>query len=181
MRLLVFFFGFFLSLSLSAQRGPVHSWVDTVDAEYLALVQEFTVRTSVESVWKAYTTGDGWEAWAAPLAVVDLKPGGTISTNYNPNGKLGDSTTNHLTIVNYVENFFITLQAQPKSEWPQFLKDDAANMYNVITFEPVGKGSTKVVSYGLGYRQTTEHANVLGYFTKANEGLLRKLITYLEQ
>jgi uncharacterized protein YndB with AHSA1/START domain len=181
MRISHIIIGLFLSLSALAQRGPITSRVDTVNEEYLTLVQEFTVNTSVENTWAAYTTSKGWEAWVAPLADVDLKPGGTIRTNYNKDGELGDSTTNYLTIVNYVENYFITLQAQERKEWPQFLKDDGPNLYNVITFEPAGKGSCRVISYGMGYKQTQEHANVLGYFIKANEGLLRKLITYLEQ
>ena len=112
---------------------------------------------------------------------MDLRPGGKIRTNYNKDGELGDSTTNYLTILNYYEGYFITIQADVKDDWPQFLKDDAPNMYNVIMFEPVDKSTTKVTSYGLGYRQTPEHANVLGYFVKANEGLLRKLIQHLER
>lgn len=181
MRISLSFLALFIASSALAQRGPVTSRIDTVDDNYLTLVQEFTVKTSLENAWNAYTTSEGWEAWVAPMAVVNLKPGGTISTNYNPNGKLGDSTTNYLTIVNYIPFYQLTLQAQVKEEWPQYLKDDADNMYNIITFEPIDKGACKVISYGVGYRQTPEHAGVLGYFTKANEGLLRKLIEYLEQ
>jgi hypothetical protein len=71
----------------------VTSKIDSTKTPELVLIQEFIVKSPIDSVWNAYTTKKGYESWAAPLAEVDLKVGGFIKSNYNKEGKIGDSTT----------------------------------------------------------------------------------------
>jgi Activator of Hsp90 ATPase homolog 1-like protein len=51
---------------------------------------ETIVPASVEQVWHAWTTQDGLKEWIAPVATIDLKVGGTISTNYDGKARIGD-------------------------------------------------------------------------------------------
>ena len=76
--------------------GPVETRVETTTAGELVVMQALTVRAPIAEVWRAYTTSAGWQAWVTPLAEVDLRVGGVIRTNYNPNGKLGDADTARL-------------------------------------------------------------------------------------
>jgi uncharacterized protein YndB with AHSA1/START domain len=131
-------------------------------------------------VWDAYTTKEGWENWSVPMAEVDLKIGGTIKTNYNPNGQIGDSKTIVTHIINYVPMRLITLQAEITENFPEFMKKEASNFYNVIYFDEVEPGRTNVKSFGIGYRNTPKYMNLMEFFIPANEGLLIKLISYLE-
>ena len=56
--------------------GPVRSEVLETEAGELVLVQEVRLRAPLEQVWAAYTTSEGWRAWVAPKARVDLRVGG---------------------------------------------------------------------------------------------------------
>jgi hypothetical protein len=82
------------------------------DAGELVLIQEISISATVEDVWAAYTTSEGWTGWAAPKAEIDLRVGGTIRTAYA--GEIGGENTNTLQIVNYVPNRLLTLRADVK-------------------------------------------------------------------
>jgi uncharacterized protein YndB with AHSA1/START domain len=147
----------------------------------LVLIQEFTVNSPIDSVWSAYTTKKGWESWAVPLAEVDLKVGGFIKTNYNKEGKIGDSTTIVTHIINYVPKTLITLQAELTDNFPEFMKKEAKDFYNVIYFDELEDGKTNVKSFGIGYKNNPKYLALMKYFIPANEKTIVNLINYLEK
>ena len=154
------------------------SRVITTEAGQLVLAQAFTVEAPVAEVWAAYTTSEGWTAWAAPKAEVDLRVGGTIKTAYM--GEVGGEHTNTLRIVNYVPERVLTLRADLSQNWPEIMKKDAENLSNVILFTDDGEGGTRVESYGIGYTDAPEYEQLMGFFIDANEKLHGVLKTYLE-
>tara|TARA_R110002012_G_scaffold56123_10_gene143736 strand:- start:14170 stop:14763 length:594 start_codon:yes stop_codon:yes gene_type:complete len=158
----------------------VLSTIDSTKTPELVLIQEFIVNSPIDSVWNAYTTKKGWESWAVPLAEVDLKVGGYIKTNYNKAGKIGDSTTIVTHIINYAPKTLITLQAEITDNFPEFMKKEAKDFYNIIYFNEIEKGKTSVKSYGIGYKNNPKYLSLLKYFIPANEKLLMNLILYLE-
>ena len=170
-----------LVFGLQAQEKRISSSIDSSRTPELVLIQEFTVKAPLEDVWKAYTTKEGWENWAVPLAQIDLRVGGSIATNYNAQGSIGDSTTILTHIINYVPNRLLTLQAEISDNFPDFMKKDAKGFYNVIYFEPGKRGKTHVRSYGIGYKNTPKYLALMNYFIPANERTLEKLIEYLEK
>lgn len=179
---LTFCITLFLSAFVSAQEKSKRV-ISTIDSTYqneLVLIQEFTVAAPIDAVWNAYTTKEGWENWSVPLAKVDFKIGGTIKTNYNPKGQIGDSTTIVTNIINYVPFQLLTLQAEITDNFPEFMKKEAKNFYNVIYFDELEAELTTVKSYGIGYRNTPKFMNLMNFFIPANEKTLEKLITYLE-
>ena len=163
---------------VSSVTAEASSHVSRTDANELILKQEMTVAAPVEAVWAAYTTTDGWTAWASPKAEVDLRVSGTIRTAYE--GEIGGSSTNTLHIVNYVPNRLLTLRAELTSNWPEVLQEDADKMSNVILFDEVGDNLTRIQSYGIGYSDAPEVRQMMGFFVKANESLFQNLRTYLE-
>ena len=181
-----------LSLSLgvvavsegSAQRadsGPdITSRVVATEAGERILIEEVQVEASVGAVWRSYTTNDGWTGWASPLAEIDLRVGGTIRTHYTIGATIGDPGTNVLHIVNYVPERVLTLQAEVGHNWPEIMKEDAQHLMNVIVFEAQGENRTRILSYGVGYRDTPAYEELLGFFVPANEGLYRNLKAFLE-
>ena len=55
--------------SLAQDAGtPISSHVRTTDANERILVQEVWLDAPVAAVWAAYTTEEGWTAWASPKA-----------------------------------------------------------------------------------------------------------------
>jgi uncharacterized protein YndB with AHSA1/START domain len=161
--------------------GSVRSEVLKTDAGELVLVQELVVNAPVARVWEAYSTSQGWMAWAAPLAEVDLRIGGEIRTHYGADAKIGDPGTNVLHIVNYVPGRVLTLQAELSERWPEVMKEDAGNLMNVIVFGAEGESETRIRSYGVGYRDLPEYDKLMEFFIPANEGLLQKLKEHLEK
>ena len=171
----------FLSSFTFGQEKRVISMIDSTKTPELVLIQEFTIKAPIDSVWNAYTTKKGWESWAVPLAEVDLKVGGFIKTNYNKEGKIRDKTTIVTHIINYVPKKLLTLQAEITDNFPEFMKEDAKNFYNVISFDELKNGETNVKSYGIGYKNNPKHLSLMKYFISANEKTLMNLINYLEK
>lgn len=163
--------------SPTAAEGPSSEVIGT-DAGELVLIQEVSVSAAVEDVWKAYTTSEGWTGWAAPRADIDLRVGGTIRTAYA--GEIGGENTNTLQIVNYVPYRLLTLRADVSDNWPEIMKKDADKLSNVILFESTGPNTTRIQSFGIGYTDSPELEQLMGFFIKANEGLLENLKAYLE-
>ncbi len=158
----------------------VTSTVDSTNKKELVLIQEFMVHVPLDSVWNAYTTKNGWENWAVAIAEVDFKIHGKIRTNYNKDGKIGDSTTINLKVVNYITKRLITLQAELTSNFPDFIKKDEKDLYNIIYFEAITTKKTKVTSYGIGYKNNLKYLSLMKFFISGNEKSYLNLITYLE-
>ena len=158
----------------------IASVIDSSETRNMVLKQSFEVRVPLDSVWNAYSTKKGWESWATPIAEIDFKVNGTIRTNYNKNGKIGDDSTITLHIINYVPKTIITLQAEITKNFPQFMQEDEKDLYNVILFEPIGPSKTKVTSYGIGYKRNEKYMSLMKFFIQGNEQSYRNLISYLE-
>lgn len=158
----------------------VISVVDSSDSGNLTLIQSFEVRAPIKNVWEAYTTSKSWEEWGVSHAEIDLKNGGVIRTQYKKEAKIGDPGTIDIQIVNYLPEKLLTLQTKSAENFPDFAQKDVANMYNVITFEKLGPERTRVVSYGIGYRNTPKYKEMLGFFIQANEETTEKMINYIE-
>ncbi len=150
--------------------------VENSDDGQLIVKETVIVGAAVEDVWRAYTTAEGYARWAAVAAEIDLRPGGTIRATYRADGDLTGEGVNTVRIVNFVPERLLTLQAEVSDNWPQVLKRDAANLYNVVLFEPLGPGKTRIISYGLGYTDSPELREMMAFFEQANRGLYQKLI-----
>ncbi|MEM8486898.1 MAG: SRPBCC domain-containing protein [Bacteroidota bacterium] len=166
--------------SMQDEQSEIVSRVDSTTAGELILTQEVVIHASLEEVWDAYTTEAGWAKWSAPLVSIDLRAGGIIRTNYNAEGTLDDETTNTLFIRNYVPYQLITLQADIAPNWPEFMKSDADNLYNVVLFESLGENKTRLVSHGMGYQNNEKYWDLMAFFIKGNEMSYQKLKEVLE-
>lgn len=159
--------------------NPFSSLVTATGAGDLVLQQQVRVRAPISSVWDAYTTSDGWMAWAAPAAEVELKVGGTILTAYG--GEIGGEHTNTLRILAVATEELLIVKADVSQNWPEILREDADRLMNVILFESLSEEETMIRSYGIGYRDTPEYQNMMDFFISANESLFANLVRYLEQ
>ncbi len=158
----------------------VTSIVDSSHTNNLVLKQSFEVNVALDSVWNAYTTKKGWESWATSIAEIDFKINGIIKTNYNKDGKIGDDTTITLHIINYIPKRMLTLQAEITKNFPEFMKEDEKDLYNMILFEKISPTKTKVISYGIGYKHNEKYMSLIKFFIQGNEQSYLNLISYLE-
>ncbi len=91
------------------QRGPV---TVTESSHPRELRFEVLVPASRDSVWRAFTTGDGLDTWLWRDCSVDLRPGGGWTVHY-PGGKTGGGT-----IQSVHERRDITLHAMAPEWFP---------------------------------------------------------------
>ncbi|WP_282043117.1 SRPBCC domain-containing protein [Winogradskyella flava] len=158
----------------------VTSVIDSSQANNMVLKQTFVVNVALDSVWNAYTTKEGWESWATAKAEIDFKLNGLIKTNYNNDGEIGDDSTIYLHIINYIPKTMLTLQAELTKNFPEFMKADEKDLYNMILFEEIEPSKTKVTSYGIGYKNNKKYMSLMKFFIDGNEQSYLNLISYLE-
>ncbi len=166
--------------SNSFSENRIISEIDSSDVNNVILKQSFIVNVSLDSVWNAYTTKKGWESWATAIAEMDFKVNGMIKTNYNKDGKIGDESTITLHIRNYVPRRMLTLQAEITKNFPEFMKDDERDLYNMILFDEISPTKTKVTSYGIGYKNNEKYRSMMKFFIQGNEQSYLNLISFLE-
>ena len=173
-------FAFHAQESLVPKEKRVTSSVDSSHFQNVVLEQSFEVNVSIDSVWNAFSTKKGWESWAVARAEIDFKINGLIRTNYNKNGTIGDSSTITLHIINYIPKRMLTLQAEITKNFPEFMKTDEKDLFNMILFEEISPTKTKVISYGIGYKNNEKYQSLLKFFIQGNEQSYLNLISYLE-
>tara|TARA_R110002050_G_C8891987_1_gene509515 strand:- start:143 stop:685 length:543 start_codon:yes stop_codon:yes gene_type:complete len=158
----------------------VISVIDSSQVNNMVLKQSFVVNVALDSVWNAYTTKKGWESWATSIAEIDFKINGVIKTNYNKDGKIGDDSTITLHIINYIPKRMLTLQAELTKNFPEFMKEDEKDLFNMILFEKIAPSKTKIISYGIGYKKNEKYKSLMKFFIQGNEQSYLNLISYLE-
>lgn len=167
-------------IAQNSDKPRVTSRVDSTYSKELVLIQEFNVNVPIDAVWNTYATKEGWESAFSAKAEVDFKVNGTIRTTYDKNATIGDNSTIILHIINYVPKKLITLQAEVSRNFPEFMKADEKDLFNVVYFEELGPQLTKVVSYGIGYKNNPKYLSLMNFFIEGNELSYNNLITFLE-
>ena len=173
----------FLSIAQTPNKtteNRVISVIDSSQVNNMVLKQSFVVNVALDSVWNAYTTKKGWESWATSIAEIDFKINGVIKTNYNKDGKIGDDSTITLHIINYIPKRMLTLQAELTKNFPEFMKEDEKDLFNMILFEKIAPSKTKIISYGMGYKKNEKYKSLMKFFIQGNEQSYLNLISYLE-
>ncbi|MGB3723466.1 MAG: SRPBCC domain-containing protein [Pacificimonas sp.] len=161
----------------------VSETIHMADGE-VALKQSVIVDADLEQTWALFTEASQVKRWIAPVAEVDLRTGGTIRTHYDSCASIGDPGTIELTIVNYIPQHLLTLQSNLESARDAAWMNDSIysrrdDLYNVIEFEPLDGGRTRIVSWGLGYGDGPEWQTMFDFFVKGNEwtyGQLKKAV-----
>jgi hypothetical protein len=60
------------------------------------------------------------------------------------------------------------------------MREDEKELYNVVFFEEMSVSKTKVISYGLGYKNNEKYKSLMDFFVKGNEQSYLNIIAYLE-
>lgn len=108
------------------------------------LQQSIELPAPLAEAWAAFTTTEGFRAWAAPVAQVDLRLGGFIEASYDPDAKIGAPGNIRNEIVAFVPQRMLAMrnrQAPPNTAF-----DAAAfqKLHTVVLFEPLGERRTRV-------------------------------------
>jgi hypothetical protein len=140
---------------------------------------ETVVPASVENVWKAWTTPQELVKWIAPVVAIDLKNGGTISTNYDEKSIIGNAGTIQLPIINYLEKEVITLKVNLNESFPKRVRDEDRNLQEIVQIVNLGNGKTKIVSSMVGWGTGKDWDQTYDFFARGDEWTYRQLAKYL--
>ena len=160
-----------LSLAAVSTAQPA---TEAAEEDNSRAVYEAELNAGIEKVWTTFTTQEGLSQWMAPLVEIELAVGGTIRTNYNAEGELGDETTIVNTILAYDPMRMIALQATTFPKGFPFV-EVAKDTWSVFYFEPVSENRTKLTLVGLGYTENEQSQQMRQYFSVANASLVEKL------
>ena len=140
---------------------------------------EAVVPASAENVWKAWTVPQELSKWIAPVVGIDLRTGGTISTNYDAKATIGGAGTIQLPIINYIEKQLITLKVNLNEKFPKNTRNEDHNLQEIVQIVDLGDGKTKVVSSMVGWGTGKDWDQSYEFFARGNEWTYRELAKYL--
>lgn len=143
-------------------------------------VFEAELDADIDSVWEAFTTNEGLSKWMAPIIDIDMKVGGKMRSNYNPNGKLGDPTTIENTILSFDTKRMLSLKATGYPEGFPF-REAEKNTWSVFYFSKISSSRTKLTIVGLGYTDDEESQKMRSFFSVGNKQLIDKLNSVLQE
>ena len=136
---------------------------------------ETTLAQSPQEVWKWFATEKGLQCWAAPVVRLDLRIGGKLETNYNTKSSIGGPGTISLGIINYVDAEFLTFKVNLNDAFSQALQAEDGNLQEVIRFDKLPGGGTRIISTMIGWGAGPEWDRVAGFFAKGNEASYKSL------
>ena len=165
--------------AVGAAAQEVHNTSYITKASERVLRIETVVPASVENVWSAWTTPQELSRWIAPVVAIDLRIGGTISTNYDEKARIGNAGTIQLPIINYLEKEIITLKVQLNESFPKSVRDEDHNLQEIVQIVDLGNGKTKIVSSMVGWGTGKDWDQTYEFFARGNEWTYRLLATYL--
>lgn len=145
------------------------------------LQQSVVVPAPPAAVWRAWTTTEGFQAWAAPVANVDFRVGGIIEASYDPDAGIGAPGNIKNQIIAYVPGRMLAIrnvQAPPKVPF------DAATfqtLQTVILLDGLPDGTTRVTVAQPGYRDGEAYEAVWRFFERGNAASLIALRAYLSR
>ena len=125
---------------------------------------------------KVIATDEGIKKWLAPVAILDLRMGGTLKTNYNETAKIGDKGTITLGIVSYIPSEMLTYKIMLNELFAEKCRKEDGNLQHIIQLKPLGKNKTKIISTMVGWGQGTEWDEVYSFFEKGNKWTFQKLL-----
>jgi uncharacterized protein YndB with AHSA1/START domain len=135
-------------------------------AEERTLVTTTDVEASLDDVWKALTTSAGLASWMAPVVEVNLRVGGTIKSNYNPQAKIGDPGTITLNILSYEPRRVLSFNFKTPPDKPDIRA--AEETWTVIRLEELALNLTRVQETMIGWGQGEAADKAYAFFKWGN-------------
>ena len=138
------------------------------------LTFDVEVDALTSDVWKAFTTKSGIESWMVPLAEVDFKVNGSLHTNYDAKGSIGDPGTISHRIMSYEPERMLAFQI---AECPEGFPHEEATKgtWAVVQLDPVDDAKTRVRLASAGLKVGLGSEEMIKHFEQGNAWTLRQL------
>jgi uncharacterized protein YndB with AHSA1/START domain len=130
------------------------------------LQQSIVIAAPVAALWKGFTDATEFRKWAAPVAAIDLRVGGSLEASYKVNAKIGDPDNIRHRIITYLPERLIVFQNIQARNFPD--RAFYQQTVSILQFEPLSSGETKVTLSSTGYRSGDAFARVYRFFERDN-------------
>jgi uncharacterized protein YndB with AHSA1/START domain len=155
--------------------------IATILAAAPALAHERTLRhegvvhASADDLWRFWTTAEGWKKLGIAHADVEIKIGGQIRTNYNPEGTIGDDGTITNTILAYEPGRMLSFKPTAPKNAPPPVQEICKTGWSVLRFEPLSPTTTRVSISMMGFGEGELYDQAYAFFDRGNAYTLSKL------
>lgn len=140
----------------------------------LVLHHEIDLPASIDEVWSVWTTSKGIVSWMTPRAHIDLRVGGTLTTNYHADAEPGDSSWIMSRILTYDPQRMLSIRTAKAPEG--FAHGPSRKtVWTVVGFEPIGPDRTRVVLNEFGYGNDDASKAAIEFFDRGNAWTLKQL------
>lgn len=147
------------------------------DDDASSLLHEGIVDAPLAKVWNVWSTSEGLRLWIAPHAEIDLRVGGLMRVNYNPDGQLGDPQTIVNTVLSFELKRMISIKVvKTPDDFP--FPNAIAQMWSVIYFAAASANRTAFREVSLGFSSEEESQRMRAFFNNGNIATLSQLQRY---
>ena len=153
------------------------STVDSTGARVLQL--SIDLEASPKAVWDAFTDAATIRRWEAPLAIVDLRQGGTMEESYNAKAAPGDPENIRHDIIAYVPGQMLVFR---NTNAPSALpgRELYKKVVSILQVQDLGAGRSRLVLSQTGYAKGPDYDRLYAFFSEDNAELMETLKTALE-
>ena len=144
-----------------------------------SFVNEAILNAPVASVWRVWTSGEGYKLVGVALADVDFRIGGLIRSRYSAAGALGDEETIENRILAYEPQRMIAIRIEhPPKSFP--FREAWKSTWTVVTLSDLGNNRTHIRVASMGYGTDQESMAMRRFFESGNAATLKTLQSHFQ-
>jgi len=139
------------------------------------LKEMVVVDAPAAEVWKAFTTDEGFQSWAVPVAHITPGNGGMMESALSAAGKIGDPENVRTRILVYLPRRLLVLQNEHVPAGGPIDPVAFNSVRTMIEFQDMGPGHTKVTQTVIGFTDDPAHDGLYAHLRDGNAGYLAAL------
>ncbi len=179
-------FGLGLALAVAGGASATDKYPDVRDSSMLDAQGDRVLQLSIElnappkAVWDAFTDAPTVRRWAASLAEIDLRQGGTMEESYDAKARLGGAENIRHEIIAYVPGQTLVFRnTNAPSALPA--RDLYRRVVSVLQVQDLGGGRSRLTLSQAGYAPGSGFDQLYAFFSEDNAELMESLKAELER
>ena len=166
--------------AMAAEKFPDVRNTSSVDAGGSRVLQlAIDLNAPAKAVWEAFADAPTVRRWAAVLAIIDLKQGGSMEESYSAKAQPGDPNNIRHEIIAYVPGQILVFRnTNAPSGLPgrEFYK----RVVSILEVQDLGGGKSRLLLSQAGYAPGPEFDQLYAFFQEDNAELMESLKSALE-
>jgi uncharacterized protein YndB with AHSA1/START domain len=132
------------------------------------------------AVWAAFTDPAAIHRWTAPLAIIDLRSGGSMEESYAPAAKAGDpDNIRHEIIAVSPGRLLVFRNTNAPHQLPG--REAYKQVVSILEIDDLGAGRSRLVLTQTGYAPGAPYDGLYAFFSRDNAELMQDLKAQLEK